>query len=112
MIDKINKELAKRLKLSDDTINNIKVLQSKRNDIEIDLQTAIDSNTDDIKILMNRWRDNESNLQRLWGFEENSDYHREFRIPGCSCPKDDNEEFVGTKYRYVSRECPIHGDLK
>ena len=59
--------------------------------------------------LLRAWRANESELQKLWGFQPNPHYHKEFRIAGCTCPKEDNEQFVGTEYRYVSKICPFHG---
>ena len=64
---------------------------------------------DDRWILLKAWRANESELQKLWGFQPNPHYHKEFRIAGCTCPKEDNEQFVGTEYRYVSKICPFHG---
>ena len=49
-------------------------------------------------------------LQRLWGFPMDSDYHRySYDLKGCTCPKMDNMERVGTPYRVHNGDCPFHG---
>lgn len=47
--------------------------------------------------------------QRAWGFQENENFHRWFEVPKCLCPKMDNTEQLGTLYRLIYRDCPIHG---
>ncbi len=47
-------------------------------------------------------------LQKLWGFPENSNYHRWWEVPKCVCPKMDNRDNYGTKYRIIVENCPIH----
>lgn len=49
-------------------------------------------------------------LQALWGFKLDSDHHSsQHHINGCTCPKIDNDDLVGTKYRVRSQGCPFHG---
>lgn len=56
-----------------------------------------------------RVRHLESQLQRLWGFPQDERFfYYEFWIDGCTCPKLDNEDAKGTKYRFFNTVCPIH----
>lgn len=51
--------------------------------------------------------------QRLWGFTEDPLYHVFWRVPKCTCPKDENWAFwkLGSVMRMIDTYCPIHGDL-
>ena len=51
----------------------------------------------------------EYTLQELWGFprDENRHTHR-LRLPGCTCPKDDNREMIGKIGWWVNEHCPWH----
>lgn len=53
----------------------------------------------------------EFKLQRLWGFKQDPNFHSWFfRIPGCTCPKMDNQERIGTGYFIRTLDCPFHGE--
>ena len=53
----------------------------------------------------------ENRLQKLWNFEENSDFYTYWNLlPGCECPKDDNKERYGYG-RIINCECPYHSFL-
>lgn len=52
----------------------------------------------------------ESEQQRLWHFDVDENYYRFFDFPGCTCPKMDNAERLGTPYHIISMDCPIHGE--
>ena len=53
----------------------------------------------------------ENTLQKLWNFEENSDYYTYWNLlPGCECPKEDNKERYGYG-RIINCECPYHSFL-
>ena len=51
----------------------------------------------------------EFELQKLWGFELNVNYHRFWERPKCKCPEMDNEERYPTGYYIRSAGCPLHG---
>lgn len=51
----------------------------------------------------------EFELQKLWGFPEDINFHRFWQTPKCECPKVDNEEAYGTKYSIRTLNCPLHG---
>lgn len=115
----INRQLAESRKLPEINMILIEQAQEFRKSITVEIAEQAKSHTDkivsglvgdadSITILLDKWRDNEFKLQRLWGFEENSAYHREFMIDGCTCPKSDNEELVGTNRRIYSDTCVIH----
>lgn len=52
----------------------------------------------------------EYKAQEKWKFEKNSNMHRWFDVPHCSCPKSDNAERLGTPYKVINTTCPIHGN--
>lgn len=47
-------------------------------------------------------------LQKLWKFKVDSNYHRFWELPKCQCSILDNREKYGTG-RYYNPNCPIHG---
>lgn len=51
----------------------------------------------------------EFNLQGLWNFSKDEDFHSYwFTTIGCKCPKHDNHERVGTNTRIISISCKLH----
>ena len=51
----------------------------------------------------------EYKMQHEWGFPQNSDYHVHwFQCDECKCGYMDNMDMVGTKYRTISGDCPLH----
>ena len=50
----------------------------------------------------------EFELQRLWKFKQDRNYHRFWETPKCTCPKLDNEENYPIGYYTVSEDCPLH----
>ena len=51
----------------------------------------------------------ELNLQRLWGFPQDEEFHRYWlNIGSCSCPKMDNMDRLGYG-RIINLDCPVHG---
>ena len=52
----------------------------------------------------------EFQLQKYWNFPQNPDFHSyQFRLPGCTCAKMDNQERVGSPYKVITQTCPYHG---
>lgn len=49
--------------------------------------------------------------QEIWGFDQDARHHRFFDIPGCTCPKSDNEDRLGHEQAIYDRNCPAHGHL-
>jgi len=48
-------------------------------------------------------------LQTAWQFNRDVTMHRFWDLPGCSCPRMDNEDRRGTRYAVVNPDCPYHG---
>lgn len=70
-------------------------------------------NTDDpeiLKVYVNYLTATEFQLQRLWGFSEDKNYHRFWQTPKCTCPKLDNEDSY-PYHQYINGDCPLHGSL-
>lgn len=54
----------------------------------------------------------EFTLQDLWGFERDKKFHKFWELPGCECPKMDNDDaYPHGRYIY-SLGCPIHKYIK
>lgn len=51
----------------------------------------------------------EFELQALWGFEKNANYHMFWQYPKCHCPKLDNNDNYPHGYYIINKECPLHG---
>jgi len=54
----------------------------------------------------------EFELQRLWKFSLDANYHRFWIVPKCECPRMDNEDRYPHGHYIINLSCPIHGDLK
>ena len=52
----------------------------------------------------------EFELQDLYKFKRNTNFHRFWELPKCTCPKLDNYESYGTKYYIIDTKCIIHGN--
>lgn len=105
-LESINYRLVERMNVSDENVQTIIKLQAFRryiydiiDDIE-DVERIIE--------LSEFLTQLEFRLQRLWGFPENEDYHRWWNNPKCDCPKLDNEDYLGRKYKIYSKNCIIH----
>jgi hypothetical protein len=62
-----------------------------------------------IKETLDKLTDTEYLIQEGWGFDKNPDYHYfSFKAKNCTCPKLDNMDMIGSKYRVYSSICPIH----
>lgn len=50
----------------------------------------------------------EFELQRVWGFPLDANYHRWWEYPKCACPKMDNNDAYPLGYYTTSKNCPLH----
>lgn len=62
-----------------------------------------------LRALANMMTALEFEQQALWNFPQDKTYHRFFEFPGCTCPKHDNAERLGTAFKIYASDCPIHG---
>jgi len=109
IVSYINPAMCKKQGLSDDTIKLICEAHSVKYGILENMKNTLVGDTDTLKHYAAQITEIEYTLQRLWGFPENSDYHRFWNVPHCKCCSLDNEERLGTPYRIINKECPVHG---
>lgn len=98
----INLSLAERYNLSD---SNIALIELNHRQLALIKENPYryEDPVKQIRLL-------EFSMQYLWGFPEDSDFHRHWMdIKGCVCPKLDNMERVGSGYFVISGDCPWHG---
>lgn len=104
----LNDKLAKLNNVSDENIAKIvKAHIFKLKQFELMEQT---DNKCLLKSLADVIEQIEYELQELWGFAKDKNFHRWFDVPKCTCPKLDNEERIGTSYRIIAVHCPVHGE--
>ena len=63
----------------------------------------------DYDIISDKVTELEFELQRLWGFPQDKEFHKYWlNIGSCSCPKMDNMDRLGYG-RIINLGCPVHG---
>lgn len=104
----ISYELAVKKGLGLDTIKDLKTTYRKLYKTFDKIEECKDSK--DIPKLIKDVEEIEFELQELWGFELDEKFHRYWMdCPGCSCPKMDNMDALGTGIRVTSSNCVLHG---
>jgi hypothetical protein len=103
----INHRLINSRNIDDATLELIKERHRER--IDIFQRARKTQDKESLTFLAKAYERVEFQLQQLWGFDQNSNYHRWFELPGCTCPKVDNIDRLGTPYRVYSVDCPVHG---
>ena len=66
-------------------------------------------NKEDLKLLVKKVEDVDFEIQEAMGFEKSKKFHKWYETPKCICPKSDNRECLGTDYRIIAQDCPLHG---
>ena len=77
--------------------------------VEMDSSSSSGMGSDVLKTYAKLITEVEFKLQDAWGFPRNNDYHRFWDLPGCKCPKMDNDDRWPTGYYVINGDCPIHG---
>lgn len=101
----INMQLANERKLSDEDIKNI-IYRQKYRETLAEMYT---SGKYSARLYQEEWTANEFELQKLWGFPEDQQYHKFWKMQGCTCPKMDNEDAYPTGFYVNNGSCPLHG---
>lgn len=105
----LNINLVRGMTLSQKEVDEIRSLHKLRLIVEDRLEEVVDKDT--IELLMRFWRKIQFDLQKAWGFPEDSRFHREYDIPCCKCPKMDNDDLIGTDVRVYNKDCKLHGQF-
>lgn len=105
----LNEQLAKEMGLSESRKSWIKELQSRREDLKIEMAQKMNGTVKEKTELLGRFRTNEKQLQEAWGFSDNTHlrFMQELKISGCNCPYFDNKDGRGL-VRYKSETCKWH----
>lgn len=106
----LNKKLAEVRGLPPETQDKIQALQDNRQLIKNEMEKVQNSLDDKEKIeLIQKFRANEVELQKLWGFDD--DWHMRFmeelKISGCNCPYLDNKDSRGVRV-FKNQTCKWH----
>jgi len=103
----VNKDLVKRLGISDENVKKIEELHVYRDSLFRLMENSKDH--DALKALDKECELVEFRLQELWGFTKDKNYHKFWYRPGCTCPRmDNNDNYPYGRYT-VSYNCPLHG---
>lgn len=105
-ISKLNARLVDRQKCH----NNVKLivnLHVKKMEIyeKIIHETQIDKLSDYAQELTEL----EFQLQELWNFNKDINFHKFWETPKCECPRFDNNDRYPYGNYIVNNECPLHG---
>lgn len=103
----LNEALIQRNNISLEKIEKIKKLHLKKHEIFEEMEN--ETSTDLLKSYAKLVETIEYELQSLWGFTKDKNFHEWFLVPHCKCPKKDNRERQGTPYAIYNQHCIIHG---
>lgn len=104
----LNKALIDKNKVTPEKVEKIIELHIKKHGIFEEMEK--ENSKEMLKAYAQLIETIEYELQALWGFEKNKNYHEWFRVPKCQCPKIDNQERQGTPYQIYNMSCPVHGN--
>jgi len=105
----INKELVKKQGVSKQDISKINRLHEIRDDYIARMKKLNPKKEQYLLRLFSSFiTEINYQLQELWGFDRNKNYHRDWYLPHCICPKMDNDDMYGTDYQVITDKCPIH----
>ena len=108
VIAQLNGRLAIKQNVSDEQLEKLKATHV----LAHHLKNAARNTSDPVKLKMlaAEFDKIETEQQLLWNFDPDPNFHRFFDFPGCTCPKSDNTERLGTPYKIINATCPIHGN--
>jgi hypothetical protein len=105
----LNRLLIERQGIGDEVVELLKKTHYERLVVLVKMEAT--DNPVALRALNGSLTDLDFKLQKLWGFSESENFHKWWEAPKCTCPKMDNADHYGTKYRIVAENCPIHGKL-
>lgn len=115
MVIELNKDLIKERNIKPKTVAAIKEIHKFADDV-VKQMAKLDPHDPkgvrELRRLVKTWHRYQYQLQELWGFPKNRYYHKDYELPHCTCPKIDNEDFFGTRLRWVTEDCPLHNKRK
>lgn len=108
----INTALVKQAQINDLVLAKIKTMHHEREDL-FDLMKVMDPKEDQksLAICGAEFHKIEAQLQTLWGFKQDVNYHKFWKLPHCECPMLDNEDAYPRGFYGYSNACPVHGKV-
>lgn len=103
----LNEALIKRNNVAPEKVEKIKKLHLKKWEIFEEMEN--ETSPELLKSYSKLVETIEYELQGLWGFPKNKNFHAWYMVPHCKCPKTDNQERTGTPYQVFNQHCIIHG---
>jgi hypothetical protein len=107
LLTRLNGPLAERMGVTDENLEALKVSHQLRHLLFEAAKNRIHEPAT-VRMLAAMFSALESEQQRLWGFPVDPKFHRFFDFPGCSCPKLDNDEWLGSGHPIIALDCMIH----
>lgn len=106
----LNSNLIKKQDLNEDQIDKIADLHAFLEETMNKMDALKDGDVIELRELRDEVERLEFALQDAWGFPQDKNFHSWwYRVPHCRCPKLDNQDWYGTKFRITVANCPIHG---
>lgn len=109
---RLNDRLAAQQKLSPEACRKLTLLHELKHYFFDEMRALNPRKLKDraeLKLGVERLEKLEFELQRTWGFPEDSNYHEWYYLPHCLCPQIDNREYRGFDHRITVQNCPAHG---
>jgi hypothetical protein len=110
LVHYISPLLAKQQNLSDENLEILKELHVKRLGLFERITEAVKSFPEIVPNLMIEYTAGEFEMQDVWRFPQDENFHRFWDIPACTCPRMDNDDLVGSSHSVIDGACPLHGD--
>lgn len=105
----LNSRLISNQRLTTEDVDKLNKLHLIRNCYTSLMQSEEDSTN--LRYLASIVTQIDFQLQKIWKFKLDENYHKFWNLPGCECPKLDNMDMYGTGHRYTNPNCPIHGKI-
>lgn len=107
VVHKINSILFEKRNLTDETLEEMKIKYFEK--VVLFDQMRKTDDTSVLKECAEKITQVDFELQRLWGFPQDKNFHDWYYVPKCTCPKLDNADNKGTEFRITNQDCPVHG---
>jgi len=110
----LSPSLAEKQKISDSRLENLKKLHISKDEL-FEMMDLSDPENPPSELFFPECakllKDIEFLMQKEWRFSEDEACHTWWcKAPHCTCPKLDNAERFGTKYKIIREDCPLHGN--
>ncbi|QDP60400.1 MAG: hypothetical protein GOVbin1096_28 [Prokaryotic dsDNA virus sp.] len=103
---KFNVALAKSRGLTDEDMHGLNSVYKNLHQILARPSMLCDTPKQAVDIV----RGLEYTMQLIWKFPLDKSYHSYwFELQGCTCPKMDNRDRMGTFFNIITDACPYHG---